>query len=386
MSSRHFVLAAALLFLAGCDGEGEPAPRNDEPPRQLPPKAASPAIAVELGAAWLARQQRANGAWLDPGGKESVGLTAFAATLLARAHTHPEHLRRACLFLRQFFRKGELAMDQRWFYTGYEVPLVMLAFWHADRREYAPEIAALLRYLRNTRIVAGDKTNPRRRDWHIGSWEYSSVARIPPDISVTAFVLDALAAVDPAGSRDIMEEALPYVQRCQNRKASSGMKNSLDDGGFKHEPVAGKAASLLLENGEYGFLSYGSVTCDGLRCYLLAGTSPDDPRVSAAIEWLRAHYRLDENPNVAALQATKEPARRTCMLYYLFSLARCLSSLADEPAIPGAQWRKELAERIVALQASDGSWRNPDGMMWEEYPPLATCLMLNALLTMRPHR
>ena len=42
------------------------------------------------------------------------------------------------------------------------------------------------------------------------------------------------------------------------------------------------------------------MTYAGLKSFLYAGVGKDDPRVKAAIEWVRKHYTLDENPNMGA--------------------------------------------------------------------------------------
>ena len=38
------------------------------------------------------------------------------------------------------------------------------------------------------------------------------------------------------------------------------------------------------------------MTYAGLKSFLYAGVSKDDPRVKAAVEWVRKHYTVTENP------------------------------------------------------------------------------------------
>jgi len=44
--------------------------------------------------------------------------------------------------------------------------------------------------------------------------------------------------------------------------------------------------------------SYGSISYAGLLSYIYAQLKRDDPRVVAALDWLKANYTLDENPGM----------------------------------------------------------------------------------------
>ena len=65
-------------------------------------------------------------------------------------------------------------------------------------------------------------------------------------------------------------------------------------------------------------------------------------------------------------------------------MARALSAAALD-SIPrhdgGAaiEWKRELAERLAALQKEDGSWSNSDSRYWESDPSLVTSYALLAL-------
>ena len=40
------------------------------------------------------------------------------------------------------------------------------------------------------------------------------------------------------------------------------------------------------------------MTYTGLKSFLYAGVNKDDPRVKAAVSWVRAHYTFEENPGM----------------------------------------------------------------------------------------
>ena len=42
--------------------------------------------------------------------------------------------------------------------------------------------------------------------------------------------------------------------------------------------------------------SYAGMTYAGLKSMIYAGLTQDDPRVKAALEYIKKHYTLDENP------------------------------------------------------------------------------------------
>ena len=47
-----------------------------------------------------------------------------------------------------------------------------------------------------------------------------------------------------------------------------------------------------------GLRSYGSMTYAGLKSMIFAGLKPDDPRVKAAVEWIKKNYDIDANPGM----------------------------------------------------------------------------------------
>lgn len=395
--------ASAMLFMIlslSVGGCGQEENKTSPPSAQSRPRIenARPvrervAESIRLGTTWLASRQGEDGYWRDPAGKESIGLTAYCAIMLSRAaksglaSRYDEHLRKACALFLPYCSGGKLTMDKKWFYTGYEIPLVLWALWEADSKRYAKEIDTLWSALKDGQIVSTDRSPQHRRPWHDGAWDYSVPLGIGPDISVVSFAMESIRTVKPDGYESVLQRALPYVQRCQNLQAINRMENSLNDGGFKHEPFAGKAGSVTLAGDIYAFYSYGSVTCDGMRCYLYSGAKLDDRRIVAAASWLKEHYTLDENPNVALSNRESAEYRKTCVLYYYYSMAKCiqLKAIPEPFAVGGVDRRPatELMEKILFIQGVEGSWVNGSGMMWEDHPPLATCLMLDALLSLR---
>src|SRR5262249_9735633 len=120
--------------------------------------------------------------------------------------------------------------------------------------------------------------------------------------------------------------------------------------------------------------SLGAMTYAGLKSFLYAGISKDDPRVKAAVGWVREHYTLDENPGQG----------QSGLYYYYHTYAKAMTALGEETFEDAAgkkhPWRRELFEALKKRQRPDGSWTNDaDKAFGENAPDLATAF---AVLTL----
>lgn len=222
-----------------------------------------------------------------------------------------------------------------------------------------------------------------------------------PDLSNTAFFIDALHASGVDASDASMQRAMVFLQRVQMLERTGEMKvNEMAyaagsrQGGFiyatsenKDKVGSGQSfAGMIDESLSDGttasrLRSYGSMTYAGFKSYLYAGLKKDDPRVVAAREWIGKNYTLEENP-----------ATGTDGLYYYYLVfAKALA--ADGQAtirVIGADgtarqrdWRKDLGEKLAALQQADGSFKVVDDRWMENNPVLITAYGLDALARTR---
>ena len=115
------------------------------------------------------------------------------------------------------------------------------------------------------------------------------------------------------------------------------------------------------------------MTYAGLKSFLYAGVGKDDPRVKAALDWIRRHYTLEENPG----------QKDAGLFYYYHVFAKAMDALGEDlfEDAKGIKhdWRKELFETLKAKQADDGSWANKNGAFLENSPELATAFALLSL-------
>jgi squalene-hopene/tetraprenyl-beta-curcumene cyclase len=201
-----------------------------------------------------------------------------------------------------------------------------------------------------------------------------------PDLSNTAFLIEALQSVGAGADDPAIQRALVFVSRTQNLE---GPHNTLPfptknpDGGFYYTPAAG-GESQAGTTSEGGLRSYGSMTYAGLKSMIFAGLGRDDPRVQAAVAWLAKHYTFAENPGLGDAG----------LYYYFQTAAKALDTLGDETFVDAAgrrhAWRSELADAIIARQQPDGSWVNTNPRWMEGDPNLVTSYALLALASCLP--
>jgi squalene-hopene/tetraprenyl-beta-curcumene cyclase len=194
------------------------------------------------------------------------------------------------------------------------------------------------------------------------------------DLSNTYLALEALSATRALakdgkhGKQPSLDwkAALQFVSRCQNLEETNDQDWASDDGGFIYSPGITKAGEEELPDGRTALRSYGSMGYAGLLSLIYADLQPDDPRVKAVLLWLGKNYTLEENPGLGAQG----------LYYYYHVLAKALST-ANIPELKlengkTADWRRDLATRLVSTQREDGSWVNENSRWWENDPILVS--------------
>jgi squalene-hopene/tetraprenyl-beta-curcumene cyclase len=220
-------------------------------------------------------------------------------------------------------------------------------------------------------------------DLRYGGAGYDAKSR--PDLSNTQYFLDALQAAGVGKDDPAVKRALVFVSRCQNLKSEFNdqpfaAKATEDDrGGLVYNP--NDAANNKRDGTPQGGLrSAGAMTYAGLKSFLYAGVSKDDPRVQAALKWIRRHYSLDENPGMG----------KAGLYYYYHTFAKALSAwgedrFADAKGV-SHDWRQDLFEALKKRQRPDGSWINEgDRAFGEASPELATAFALLSLSYCQPN-
>jgi squalene-hopene/tetraprenyl-beta-curcumene cyclase len=201
-----------------------------------------------------------------------------------------------------------------------------------------------------------------------------------PDLSNTAYLIDALKATGNGPESEAIKNALVFVSRCQNLESGyndTPFANKINDGGFYYAPIPGRGDDTEKSG---GLRSYGAMSYSGLKSMIFAGVKPDDPRVKAVVKWIGKNYDLKSHPG----QGTSG------LYYYYQTFAKALDAFGKEQIEDDKgqkhSWRKDLIEELANRQRDDGSWINSNQQFFEGDANLCTSFALLALSHAKPVR
>ena len=340
-------------------------------------------LALDKGLAWLKAHQNENGSWsnAEHPSLTALPLLAFHREPTGRYEKKPEFLEKGYEFLRR-----QAKPDGGIYVSGlsnYNTALCMTALLTSGHASDEPLIAAAREFV--IAQQAGSMADPKL-DGGIGYGPTGvSPKRKHPDLDNTLVALEALhsyRAANPnkeiAGAKDLnWKAAIDFITRCQNLPTHNPQASNApaDRGGFVYYPGFSNADPTDLPPGAKRPLrSYGTMTYAGLLSFIYAGLSKDDPRVSAAVDWLQKNYSLAENPGMGAQG----------LYYHYHLLAKALATagierlnVADGRSV---DWARDLGQRLIDLQNQDGSWVNEASARWmERDPALVTSYCVMAL-------
>lgn len=294
-------------------------------------------------------------------GQAGPGITALATTALLQHGLRVESpaVSKALKYLEKHVQSDGGIYQTGSNYKNYETCLAILCLSEANQDgRYTKTIAHADAFLKG--IQWDDSEEKDISDPAYGGAGYGSHKR--PDLSNTSFLVDALRAAGNDENSEAIQRALIFISRCQNLETEHNTtpfaaKNP--DGGFYYTPAAG-GSSQAGETPQGGLRSYASMTYAGLKSMLYAGVGKDDPRVKAAVSWLRKHYDLEANPGMG-------PAG---LYYYYHIFAKALDAMGqntfeDENGMPH-NWRAELIHELASRQQKNGSWLNEQSDRWLE--------------------
>ncbi len=328
---------------------------------------------VTKAATFLKSRQKADGSWSSERGPGITGIVVTALLRAKRATPAEPAITKGLAYLEGFIspKSGGLSEGPQ---SNYVTSIALMAFHEANAgRKYDAQIKAGQAYLKNLQWDEGEKKG--QDDPFYGGAGYGSRSR--PDLSNTAFFLEALHDTGLPADDPALKKALVFVSRCQNLKGEFNDQpwaGKVNDGGFIYSPAAGGVSMAVPDKDANGGLrSYGSMTYAGLKSMIYAGLKPDDPRVKAAVEFIKNHYTLEENPGMGQVG----------LYYYYQTFAKALSLIGRHEIVDAKEiahpWKVELVGALVKRQNNDGSWVNPADRFMEGDPNLVTSYGLLAL-------
>jgi hypothetical protein len=247
-------------------------------------------------------------------------------------------------------------------YPNYATALAVQAIRRAARPDWREMVGPMTAWLRTQQL--SEEHGWKAADAGYGAWGMGGEPRVAPnaghiDMSMTRYVLQALAAAEVPRSDAAWTRARIFVERCQN-----------PDGGFFFSTVVVDANKAGSDAGAR-YRSYGTATADGILALLALGDPSSSDRVQAARRWLAEHDRPDGAPGFTG-EAYKRwtPGLR---FYYAAASVEAFESL---------QMRRGQAiiASLESSQRGDGSWRNPETLVKEDDPLIATVFAIRSLI------
>jgi squalene-hopene/tetraprenyl-beta-curcumene cyclase len=308
-------------------------------------------------------------------------VTALVTTGLLRHGRSPDEpfVAESLKYLEKFVQPDGGVYQPGSNYRNYETCLAILCFTEANRGgRYADTIKRAEAFVRDNQWDEGEGQN--RTDLAYGGAGYGKSKR--PDNSNTSFFIDALKGSESPENRAAIEKALIFISRCQNLESEHNTtefaaKNP--DGGFYYTPAAG-GASMAGTTANGGLRSYGSMTYAGLKSMIYAGVDADDPRVQAALKWIKKNYDLTTNPGMGDAG----------IYYYYHTVAKALEAmsldLVEDDSGKKHDWRAELIAELAKRQRDDGSWVNSNDRWLEGDANLVTGYVLLTLSHCKPKK
>lgn len=338
----------------------------------LGPDAAALKAAREKGVAFLKVSQSEDGSWTSSEAPGITGLVTFGLLAGGASNNDPTVVK-ALQHLESFVQPDGGIYFAKSGHKSYETGICMMVFAAANKDgKYDEMLAKADKFARG---LQWDETeNTDKADVKYGGIGYGRSGD-RPDLSNTVFFLEALQATGAKKDDPAVQKALVFLSRCQNLETENNttpFASKINDGGFYYTPAAG-GTSQAGNNPDGGLRSYGSMTYAGLKSMIFAGLTPDDERVKAATSWIKKFYTVSENPGL------KEQG----YFYYAQMFAKALTIMGadqfEDASGTRHDWRKELAEQLIRLQKSNGSWVNSNARWMEGDPNLATAYTLMAL-------
>ena len=324
---------------------------------------------------FLATRQKENGD-LSPTPRAGPGITALAVSALIRnGYADDPVAVKGLAFLEKNVQPDGGVYSQG--LETYTTSLAIVTFKGANAAgKYDKVLAAASKYVQGLQYSEG----LTEKDLKYGGAGYGKPGgQDRPDLSNTQFMVEALIASGVPKDDPAIKKAVGFISRCQNLKSEFNdqpfaEKVSDDDkGGFVYNPSDQDNAKSPKRTAGGGLRTEGGMTYAGLKSFLYAGVGKDDPRVKAAVSWIRKNYSVTENPG----------QKLAGLYYYYTTFAKAMEAFGEEPFVDAQgvkhDWRQELFDELKKKQKADGSWANTDAAFLENAPELATSFALLAL-------
>lgn len=338
--------------------------------------------AIAFGLQWLEQHQGEDGSWSHYPAITALVVTAFLNSPQSYTEANKIAVGKGVDFILSCQQPdGGIYIDDL---AGYNTAICIMALVATNNPKYDENIRRARDFLLTLQFDESDGIT--KSDIRYGGIGYKEKER--PDLSNLQWALEALKAsekykkVDEASGKPkeysgektaqfasankelFWENALVFIQRCQNLKAYNDQPWAGNDGGFIYSSSESKAG---------GYTSYGSMTYAGMKSFIYAGLNRDDKRVQAAFEWIRKNFTVEKNPEMG----------EQGLFYYYQTMAKALAIYGDDYIIDSSgkkrNWREELLKQLLKIQSGEGYWVNSNNRWWENQKELVTAYSILAI-------
>ncbi len=341
------------------------------------PTAADVKAVVEKALGFFKTAQKDAGNFATDPRAGEPGLSALVAAALIKNGVPADNptVAKALKYLESKIQKDGGVYDRG--LSNYMTCLAIMVFKEANAGgKYDKIIEAAVKYVKSLQFADG----LTEKDAAFGGAGYDKPGpKARPDMSNTHFMVEALLAAGVSKDDPSITRALTYIGRSQNLEsefnalAFAKKANDADKGGFVYNLADADNPKSDKRTAEGGLRSEGGMTYAGLKSFLYAGVGKDDKRVKAAVDWVRKHYTVTENPG----------QKDAGLYYYYHTFAKAMDALGEDPFVDAKgvkhDWRQELFDELKKRQRADGSWVNSNGAFAEGVPELATAFAVLAL-------
>lgn len=343
---------------------------------------------VEKAVAYLKKSQNEDGSW--SAAPQNRGVTGIVVTGLIRTGTAPTDAPAAkgLKFIESLVnaKEGHIAgNDAAPGLVNYTTSINIMALTAANQSDkYRGAVGNAVKYLKAYQWDEQNGGKSAKDDYYGGAGYAGGKSR--PDLSNTAFFLEALKNAGVSADDPAFKKAAVFVSKCQNlpgehNPAPWAAKNN--DGSFIYTGAnGGENRRTDGEGVKTDMGGYGSMTYAGVKSLIYCGVGKDDPRVKKALEWAAKNYTLDANPGMPP----QHPQRG--LYYYYHTFAKTMDALGEDTFTDAKgvkhDWRADLIAALAKRQRSDGSWVNENDRWMEGNPDLVTGYVLMALGYAKP--
>ena len=335
---------------------------------------------IESALQWYTKNQQEDGSWGHYPAMTALTLTAFLKSPQGYNEHNTVAVGKAIDFILGCQQPdGGIYIDDL---AGYNTAICITALVATHNSKYDDAIRRGRDFLLTLQFDESDGIP--KSDVKFGGIGYKEKER--PDLSNLQWALEAIKATEDvrkvneatgkkqeysgedhkkgAAKQLFWQNAISFIQRCQNLKVYNDQPWSQNDGGFIYSPSESKA-------GDY--TSYGSMTYAGMKSFIYAGVDKNDKRVQAAFRWISKSFTVDSNVEMG----------QQGLYYYFQTMAKALSAHGDSVIIDATgkkhYWRDELIRKLVTIQDGDGFWINRNNRWWENKKELVTAYAVLSL-------